>query len=367
MYIKKLFCEKYFKSISVLITALFLFSTISVLKSEINPYKNNSNSENSRLVNNEGTYTMNNQKIIPCLWFNDNAEEAVNFYISLFPNTNIVKVARYDEASAKASGRLAGSVLTMEFELDGYKFLALNGGPMFEKNPSISFFLNFDPSKDKNASENLDSTWAKLSDGGSVLMPLDKYPFSEKYGWVQDKFGVSWQLILSNPEGEERPFIIPSLLFVGDVNGNAEEATEFYMSLFDDSVRGQMQKYSADIQPDMEGLTMYTDFKIHNQWFVAMDGGLAHNFTFNEAISLMVNCSDQEEIDQYWYKLSAVPEAEQCGWLKDEYGISWQIIPERLSELLADPDPVKAQNAMNAMLQMKKIDIAELEKIHTGN
>jgi len=367
MYIKKQFCENCSKSIAVLITALFLFSTISVLKSELNPSKNYLNGENSRSENNGEANTMNNQKIIPCLWFDDTAEDAVNFYTSLFPNTKIGKVVRYDEASAKASGRPAGSVLTMEFELEGYNFLALNGGPHFKLNPSISFFLNFDPSQDENAEEKLDAAWSKLSENGIVLMPLQKYPFSERYGWVQDKFGVSWQLILSNPEGEERPFIIPSLLFVGDVNGKAEEATDFYMSLFDNSKRGQMTKYSGGMQPGMDGMIMYSDFKIHNQWFVAMDGGLAHNFTFNEAISLMVNCSDQEEIDKYWYKLSAVPEAEQCGWLKDKYGVSWQIIPENLSQLIADPDPEIAQQVMNAMLQMKKIDIAELKKVHTGN
>ncbi|MDD3559468.1 MAG: VOC family protein [Melioribacteraceae bacterium] len=319
------------------------------------------------IENNGGAENMNTQKIVPCLWFNDNAEEAVNFYTSLFRNSKIGRVARYDEASAKVSGRTAGSVLTMEFELEDYKFLALNGGPHFQINPSISFFLNYDPSRDKYAEENLNSTWSKLVDGGTVLMPLQKYPFSEKYGWVQDKFGVSWQLILSNPEGDERPFIIPSFLFVGDVNGKAEEATDFYMSLFDRSERGQMEKYSADIQPDMEGLTMYTDFKIHNQWFVAMDGGTMHNFTFNEGVSLIINCSDQDEIDKYWNKLTSVPEAEQCGWLKDKYGVSWQILPENLPELLSDPDPDVSQKATNAMLQMKKIIIEELEKAHTGN
>ncbi len=315
----------------------------------------------------EGTENMNEQKIIPCLWFNDTAEDAVNFYMSVFENSKIGRTSRYDETSAKLSGQPEGSVLTMEFEIEDYKFLALNGGPHFQINPSISFFLNYDPSRDKNAEAKLDSTWAKLSEGGIVLMPLDKYPFGEKYGWVQDKFGVSWQLILSNPEGDERPFIIPSFLFVGDVNGKAEEATDFYMSLFDDSERGQMAKYSAEMQPDMEGLTMYTDFKINDQWFVAMDGGTIHNFNFNEAVSLMVNCSDQEEIDKYWNQLTAVPEAEQCGWLKDKYGVSWQIIPENLSDLLSDPDPEIAQKATAAMLQMKKIIIEVLEKARSGN
>lgn len=355
MYNEKQILYRFKRNHSFLFIIIFLLATQAHLKSETIQLNNDFNST-------EGTETMNKQKIIPCLWFDDSAEDAVNFYVSIFENSKTGRTARYGEEAAKISGRPAGSVLTMEFEIEGFQFLALNGGPLFQINPSISFFLNFDPSKDEKASENLDSTWAKLSDGGIVLMPLEKYPFSEKYGWVQDKFGVSWQLILSNSEGDDRPFIIPSFLFVGDVNGKAEEATDFYMTLFDDSERGQMAKYSADIQPDMEGLTMYTDFKIHDQWFVAMDGGTAHNFTFNEAISLIVNCSDQEEIDNYWNHLTAVPEAEQCGWLKDKYGVSWQIIPENLPELLSNPDPEIAQKATNTMLQMKKIIIDELKE-----
>ncbi len=347
---------------AIAILILLLFGSTPVIKSETDSsIISNINDENGR------SDKMNKQKIVPCLWFDNNAQAAVNFYTSLFPNTSIGKVARYDEVSAEASGHSAGDIMTMEFAIEGYNFLALNGGPQFKMNPTISFFLNFDPSKDENAAEKLDSAWLKLSKDGEILMPLQKYPFSEKYGWVQDKFGVSWQLILSEPKEEERPFIIPSLLFVGDVNGKAEEATEFYMSLFDDSKRGQMTKYSNDMFPNMEGLVMYSDYKLHNQWFVGMDGGTIHNFSFNEAISFIVNCSDQEEIDKYWYELSAVPEAEQCGWLKDKYGVSWQIIPENLSQLISDPDPEIAQKVMNKLLQMKKLDISELEKAHSGN
>jgi predicted 3-demethylubiquinone-9 3-methyltransferase (glyoxalase superfamily) len=360
MQIKKHIINKLRLVLSFSIPILFFFSSVSIIKSETDSKITcNTIDENGR------TETMNKQKIVPCLWFNDNAEEAVSFYLSIFSNTKLGKVIKYDDASAKASGRQVGSVLTMEFELEGYKFLALNGGPMFEINPSISFFLNFDPSKDENAAEQLDSTWKKLSEGGTVLMPLDKYPFGEKYGWVQDKFGVSWQLILSDPSGDDRPFIIPALLFVGDVNGKTEEATDFYMSMFDDSNRGQIARYSDEMGGSMEGLIMYTDYKLNDQWFVAMDGGTIHNFTFNEAISFMVNCSDQEEIDKYWYQLSAVPEAEQCGWLKDKYGVSWQIIPENLSQLISDDDPQVAQRVMQKMLGMKKLDIRELQNAKT--
>ena len=197
-------------------------------------------------------------------------------------------------------------------------------------------------------------------------MPLDKYPFSERYGWLQDKYGLSWQLILSNPEGEERPFIVPSLMFVGKVCGKAEESTNFYMSVFKNSRRGIVAHYPKGMEPDKEGTIMFTDFMIENQWFAAMDSARAHNFAFNEATSFMVYCDTQKEIDYYWDRLSAVPEAEQCGWLKDKYGLSWQIVPTTMDEMMANGTREQIDRLTQAFLPMKKLVIAELEKAFEG-
>ena len=197
-------------------------------------------------------------------------------------------------------------------------------------------------------------------------MPLDKYPFSERYGWVADKFGVSWQLILTNPEGEDRPIIIPSLLFVKNVYGKAEEASDFYLSVFNDAKRGALVRYPAGMEPDKEGAVMFTDFKLEGQWFAAMDSAREHNFAFNEAISFMVYCNDQKEIDYYWEKLSAVPQAEQCGWLKDKYGLSWQIVPTLMDEMMQDDDPERMARVTQAFLPMKKFDLAELQRAYDG-
>ncbi|HET6528497.1 MAG TPA: VOC family protein [Balneolaceae bacterium] len=302
------------------------------------------------------------QKITPNLWFDDQAEEAVNFYTSVFENSNIKNTTRYNKEAAAASGIPEGTVMTMSFEIEGCSFLALNGGPHFKINPSISFFLNFDPSKNENASDNLEEIWNKLAEGGQVLMELGEYPFSPKYGWVQDKYGVSWQLILSNPDGEDRPKIIPSLMFVGNQAGRAEEAISFYRDIFDDSETGLIARYEAGQEPDQEGTIMFADFKLEDQWFAAMDSAYDHKFGFNEGISFIVHCEDQDEVDYFWNKLSAMPEAEQCGWLKDKFGISWQIIPDALPELLGNSNTEKAKKAMEAMLQMKKIDIEGLKK-----
>jgi len=165
------------------------------------------------------------QKITPCLWFDNQAEEAVKFYTSIFKNSKIVNVAHYGEAGAKASGRPKGTVMTITFQLNEQEFMVLNGGPLFKFNPSVSFHV-----KCKTKDE-VDAIWGKLSAGGTVLMELGEYPFSEKYGWCNDRYGLSWQVIFVG-ESEIKQKITPVLMFVGDVCGKAKEAVNFYASVF---------------------------------------------------------------------------------------------------------------------------------------
>lgn len=300
---------------------------------------------------------MTEQIITPHLWYDTEAKEAADLYVSVFGRNSEVKdlATLHDTPS--------GSAGIVNFTIWGYEFMAISAGPHFKFNPSISFMVNFDPSQDKDARQRIDEVWEKLSEGGQTLMPLDKYPFSERFGWLEDKYGLSWQLIYTNPEGEERPLIIPSLMFVGDVCGKAEEATDFYLSVFKDSKRGAITRYPAGMEPEEEGTIMFTDFMLEGQWFAAMDSAQKHNFAFNEAVSLMVNCTDQEEIDYYWDKLSAVPEAEQCGWVKDKYGVSWQIVPANMDELMSK----NPEQTTPVMLAMKKIIIADLQRAGEGD
>lgn len=299
------------------------------------------------------------QKITPSLWFDKTAEEAMNFYTSIFSNSKILSIKRYpEEAPAEFMEGMEGRVLTGIFELEGYRFMALDGGPLFTFNPSVSFIMNIE------SEEEINELWEALSKGGETLMPLDVYPFSEWYGWIQDKYSVSWQLMLAGDSVEQK--IIPSMMFVGDQCGRAEEAINFYASIFNESNVVNVIRYEAGSEPQQEGTVMFSDFKLGGQLFAAMDSALEHDFTFNEAISFYVECEDQAEVDHFWEKLSAVPEAEQCGWLKDKYGLSWQIVPKQLGEFLSDPDREKADRAMQAMLQMKKIDIAELKQAYDG-
>ncbi len=295
------------------------------------------------------------QKITPNIWFDKNAKEAAEFYVSAFPDSKIVTTSYYpksaEEGLADFQQDLAGDVLTVEFELGGLRFVAINAGPSFKPNPSISFMVNFDPSRDDQAREHLDELWEKLSEGGKTLMPLNEYPFSKRYGWIQDRYGISWQLILTDPDGDPRPFIIPSLLFSGENTNHAEEAAEFYISVFKDSKLGTLARYEEDTGPAKAGSLMFADLTLAGEWLAIMDSGTEQDFSFNEGISLSVACGDQAEIDYFWEKLSTVPEAEQCGWCKDQYGVSWQIVPENTEELLKRP------GAFANMMKMKKLVI----------
>jgi predicted 3-demethylubiquinone-9 3-methyltransferase (glyoxalase superfamily) len=303
--------------------------------------------------------TTNTQKIIPHLWYDKEAKEAARFYTSVFPDSRITFEATLHNTPS-------GDVDSVEFEIWGYKFMAISAGPLFQFNPSVSFMVNFDPSREKDAGKKIDAVWEKLSQGGKILMPLDKYPFSERYGWVQDKYGLSWQLLLANPEGEKRPVIVPSLLFTGDVCSKAEEAIKFYLSVFKNTREGNLHRYGPNQAPDKEGTVMYADFMLENQWMAAMDSAHDHKFGFNEAISFIVICDTQKEIDYYWEKLSAVPEAEQCGWLKDNFGLSWQVAPAIMNDMMNKGTRAEIDRVTQAFLKMKKFDIKKLEEAYGG-
>ncbi len=299
------------------------------------------------------------QKIIPHLWFDTQAKEAATFYTTVFPGAKIL-------SSTLLSGTPSGNVEIVNFEVYGLRFGSISAGPFFKINPSISFMINFDPSKQADAGEELDRVWKALSEGGTVRMPIGEYPFSKRYGWIEDRFGVNWQLILTDPAGEPRPKLMPALLFTQSLAGKAEEATNYYLSVFKGGKRGNLARYPAGMEPDKEGTIMFTDVELAGQWFVAMDSAQKHDFLFNEAVSLMVECETQEEIDYYWEKLSAVPEAEQCGWLKDQFGISWQIVPSDMDAMMSKGTPEQRARVTHAFLQMKKFDLATLRRAYEG-
>lgn len=299
------------------------------------------------------------QKITPCLWFDNQAEEAVKFCTSLFKNSNIGRISYYDKESAKESGQPEGSVLTIEFELEGYNFLALNGGPAFKLNPSTSMFVYCD------GDEVIEQLYNKLKEGGNIIMPLDKYEWSPRYAWIEDKYGLSWQLDLDSINSSQK--IVPALLYVNEKFDKVKEAVLYYTSIFPDSkIMLESPFDKAMGLPD--NTLLFAQYKLSDYLLNAMSGSTAiHDFDFNEAFSFIIECEDQKEIDYYWNKLSSEGGSESvCGWLKDKFGVSWQIVPKVLSEFLEDKDSAKSQRVMSAMLQMKKIIIADLEKAYKG-
>lgn len=293
------------------------------------------------------------QKITPHLWYDKEAKEAAELYTSIFRDSRIKR-------QTVILGTPSGDAETIVIELAGQEFILLSAGPYFKFNPSISFLVAC------ATKEEVDMFWDRLSIGGKALMEIGSYPFSDRYGWIQDKFGVSWQIMYAGTESI-RQKITPMLLFVGDNCGRAEEAIDTYISIFHDSQKGDISRYGEGEEPNLKGTVNYGRFTIEGQQFVAMDSALEHDFSFNEAVSLVVHCDTQEEIDYYWEKLSAVPEAEQCGWLKDKFGVSWQIVPSVMDEIMGSGDAEKLARVTRAFLKMKKFDIAELQRAAEGH
>ncbi|MFT4088751.1 MAG: VOC family protein [Gordonia sp. (in: high G+C Gram-positive bacteria)] len=295
------------------------------------------------------------QKIIPNIWFAGNAEEGGALYASAFPGATSTVTARYpEEGLLDFQKEFAGASLTVGVDIDGFRLQLINAGNDFRPNPSISFMVNFDPSRDEQSREHLDAAWEALSEGGTVRMELGEYPFSPRFGWIEDRFGVSWQLILTNPDGDPRPFVMPAFLFTGPAQNKTKAAVAKYTELFDGTI-GTVVEHTAQTGPAAADAVMFADFTLGDEWFVAMDGDDSHDFTFGPGVSLQADCADQAEIDTLWEALSAVPEAEQCGWCVDEFGISWQVCPAAMDELMISPA------AYQAMMQMKKIVIADLK------
>lgn len=274
-------------------------------------------------------------KIYPCVWFDKLGSEAATLYTKAFDNTSIN----------------TDNGMVQMVSLDGNDIMLLNGGTHFKPNPSISLFVNF---TDETA---IDKAWNTLSDGGFAMMPLNKYPWSEKYGWLADKYGVSWQLMLVKPEAFEQT-LIPALMFTKSMAGKAEEAMNFYTSLIPNSSVNAVNRYEKG-EGDVEGTVKHGRFLLNGKLFVAMDSSAPHAFSFDEGMSIVVNCDSQDEIDKYWNSLTANGGQEsQCGWLKDKYGVSWQIVPANIGQLIGNP--VNGQKAMQALMKMKKIEIDKL-------
>jgi predicted 3-demethylubiquinone-9 3-methyltransferase (glyoxalase superfamily) len=261
------------------------------------------------------------RKITPHLWFDKEAMEAAKVYTSLIPNSKITNVRTLHNTPS-------GDCDIVSFELSGLPFIAISAGPLFKLNPSVSFHVKC---KTKNE---VDAIFERLSIDGKVLVPLGSYPFSDRYGWLEDKFGLSWQVILSG-DREMTQRIIPVLMFVGGACGKTEEAVNFYADVFKNSPAGGdwttnpniLARYGKGEEPDREGTVRYSSFTLFGQEFGAMDSAREHKFALNEAISFIVFCETQGEIDYFWERLSAIRKADSAAGSRTDTGSLGRSLP----------------------------------------
>jgi predicted 3-demethylubiquinone-9 3-methyltransferase (glyoxalase superfamily) len=285
----------------------------------------------------------------------------MRFYTSLFPNSSVGTICRYPMSGL--TGPIVGfegQVLTGIFTIDGYQLMSLDGGPYFHFTPSTSLSVQLKSLPD------IEALYAKLMEGGTALMPLGVYGFSKKYAWLNDRYGLSWQLNVPFDIETIRHSVAPFLMFHGTNTGKAEEAMQHYISVFGDGKVGDIYRYGARNHAGKEGTVNHAEFELFGQQFMAMDSGVNHQFEPTAAMSFLVTCESQEELDRYWTGLSAVPEAEQCGWLKDKYGFSWQIVPNTMEHYMNGVDEAVSARVMQAVLGMKKLDFAAIEKAAAG-
>ena len=290
------------------------------------------------ILNNFKTYTESYKGIdlCPCIWYVKDGHTAATFYTTVF----------------KPSRILAVHPLTTEFELKGNKFIAMNGGTKYHPNPSISFMVSF------NDESELESSWTLLTQNGEIILPLSAYPWSSNYGCCLDQYGVCWQLIKSVFANTGQN-IAASFMFTNSNAGKADEAMPFYTGIFPHSYIHSINRYGAG-EEETEGHVKHGIFILSDKVFTAMDNSSSDVSSFSEGISIVIPCDNQAQIDYYWSKLADGGTENTSGWLKDKYGVSWQVVPSILGNLLSDQD--KSTRVMQALLKMKKIDIDTLLK-----
>lgn len=276
-----------------------------------------------------------NNSIYPCIWCNNNAREMADYYCGIFPETRISEE----------------NPLVVMLEMFGQKIMLLNGGDIYKPNMTISLMFM------AMVESEVEEIWDSLIQGGESIMALDAYPFSRKYGWVQDKYNVSWQLYTARAPSHIIQKVVPTLMFTGAVNGRATEAAQLYTSLFPHSeMRGMMHYDPSSGEPATN--VQHGEFMINDYLLMMMDSSLEFDFTFSEGMSIIVECNYQEEIDDYWSILTFNGgEESRCGWLKDQFGISWQLVPTQLDEWMS-----KSPKVMEELMKMNKPDLNLLKE-----
>lgn len=291
--------------------------------------------------------------IVPFLWFEKDIDQVISYYKSIFPDVTVGGDGELDNTPS-------GHVQMKSMYIYGQQFDLMTAGPYLPFNPTISFIVNCE------TAEEADDLWHKITAEGKELMPLDTYDFAEKFGWGQDKYGVSWQVLCMKGERPKEK-IASTLMFCGDVCGRAKEAIDFYVGIFKNSHIDYVTPYDGtEPVDDDRAKTKHAGCMLDGTRFAVLDSGRKSPLTFNQAISFVVNCKNQEEVDYYWEKLTDGGVEVQCGWLNDKFGVPWQVVPTRMTEMLSSGNKEQIGRVTEAFMKMKKFDIQILEDAFVG-
>ncbi|QWW20023.1 VOC family protein [Schaalia sp. 19OD2882] len=310
-------------------------------------------------------------QVMPSFCIGDRIADALETYRALFTDSRVEGILQPDPA---------GAIVAADLTIHGSTLNLLDGGGSLRPTGALSLLTNFDPGVLPGADEYLRSVWQGLSDGGEVLMPLQAYPHSPLYGWVKDRFGVHWQLMLTDPAGEPRPFLTPSLMFDRLETATALRARADHAQVFAGvapemtglghaapypgqgsragvaGVGGEREVGAVGAEPGPDVRVMFSEALLGGTHVAYMDTGVELDMPLNMGSSMLVKAVGQEQVDHVW-TMSADPDTEVCGWMQDGFGLSWQVAPNNIHELLQAP------GAMARMQQMKKIDIAALAEL----
>ncbi len=299
------------------------------------------------------------QKLVPNIWCNDNADEMARFYLEAFPGATLANHARYPEEGLLEFQRpFAGKTLQVDVVIDGFAITLINADDTFRPGPALSLRVVVGTPQE---AERLTSA---LSSGGRVLRPLGDHPLHELFAWVEDPYGVSWQVLVGHG-----PAIAPCLNFAGPAQGKAQAALDKYVASFPNSRAGESITYAqlegntgdaAEAQDPSQlalGVAWLDGEPVYAQDFCGFGGaGVAggdEHFAFDCGAALLYQAHGQQQLDAVWEALSAVPEAERCGWLRDEFGVAWEVVPDNLGELM------QRAGAYEKLMAMTKIVVAE--------
>lgn len=277
--------------------------------------------------------------IIPAFWCNGTMAEQARAYAALFPGATID-----GQEPAAWAPDAPGATLA----LDGCPVQLIDGGPMYAPTPAISLFV-------QRADEaGVRALWDALAEGGAVLIPLEAWPWARLYGWVQDRWGVSWQVNLG-PVAEVGQAVLPYLTFVGAAAGKVRAALDLYARAFPDLTVDGIHDHDGS-GPDPAGTVMHAQVRLRGGTMMLSDSAHAHAWGFTPGTSLSVLCADQAQVDRLWDLFLDGGQPSRCGWLTDAFGLSWQIVPQVLHDIMTTGTRDQKARAVAAFLPMDRLD-----------